>query len=172
MLFGACASLHLLPCCEDICAILRLLRSRVWSLCRWRRSKVLVRETFLPGVVRLVVLWWGRTLRLRLGFWRRGTVVGATRSRGCVGISGWRRWSGAWGIRRVGGYVQIAVLPPLIVVLLPLRGITQNLVCSLNLLELDNKFCLVPWISIRVVLEGKCTEGLADLVLAGVGSNL
>lgn len=138
---------------------------------RWR-SKVLVRESILPAVVRLVVLWWGRALRLRLGLWGRRAVVGTAGCGGRVGIAWWRRRSSSWCVRRVRRYVQVAVLGSLLVILLPLRWITQNLMGSLDLLELDDKLLLTPWISVGVVLQSKRAEGFADLVLAGVGSDL
>jgi len=55
---------------------------------------------------------------------------------------------------------------------MPLRGIAQNLVSSLNFLELNDEFGLTPRITVRVILQGKRAESLADLILAGGGSDL
>jgi hypothetical protein len=42
---------------------------------------------------------------------------------------------------------------------------------SLDLLKLYDKLLLTPRIAVRVVLQGKRAEGLADLILAGVWSD-
>lgn len=43
---------------------------------------------------------------------------------------------------------------------------------SLDLLELDDELCLTARIAVGVVLQGKRAEGFANLVLAGVGSDV
>lgn len=99
----------------------------------------------------------------------RGTVVGAA-GRGCgVGIA--RRWRRpcSWGVGRVCRYVQIAVLSSLSIVLCSLGLVAENLVCSLDFLELDNELRLAPWVAIGVVLQRKAAKGFPDLVFACVG---
>jgi hypothetical protein len=45
-------------------------------------------------------------------------------------------------------------------------------VCGLDLLEANNEFGFAPRVSIWVILQRQRPEGLANLVLAGVGGNL
>jgi hypothetical protein len=163
--------LHLLPCCEDIRPRLCILRPRVWFLSCWWRSEVLAREPVCACVVCVVVLRRGRALCLRRGFrWRRA-IVGPTGG-GCgVGVPWRRRRSRPWCVRRVRGNIQVSVLPPLRIVLCALGWVAEYFVRSLNLLKLHHELDFAPGVAIRVVLQRKRSEGLADLIFAGVRRN-
>jgi hypothetical protein len=65
--------------------------------------------------------------------------------------------------------VLVAVLPPLGVVLCSLQLVTEDFMCRLDLLKLDDKLSLTPWVAVWVVLQREGAEGFADLALAGIG---
>lgn len=167
--------LHLLPCGEDICPSLRIFGPCVWSLCSWRLAKVPACESIGAACIRGILLWWRRPwlllllLLLRGGFgWRRTVVGSAGRGRGIrIARRRWRPCS--WGVGRVCGDVQVAVLSSLGIVFCSLGLIAKNLVCSLDLLELDDEFRLAAWIAVGVVLQRKASKGFPDLVLGCVG---
>jgi hypothetical protein len=68
-------------------------------------------------------------------------------------------------------YVQISKLLSFCVVLGTLKGVAQDLVRSLDLLELGDPFLLVARVSVGVALECELAERLADIVVAGVGGD-
>jgi hypothetical protein len=120
-------------------------------------------------------LRWGRRRRRRSlrgrSLWGSSTIVRTAGRRRRICISGWRRRAIPWGARVKRRDVEGAELSPLVVVLYTLRRIAQNLVCSLYLLELDNKLGLAPWIAVRVVLESQLPKSLPYLILVCVGSD-
>jgi hypothetical protein len=142
---------------------------------RWG-PEVLVRKAVCAVCVRVVVLRCRslRTrLRLGLGSRRRWTIVLPAIGRTCVGIARRRwRWTASRCVRRVvRWYVQISKLLSFCVVLGTLKGVAQDLVRSLDLLELGDPFLLVARVSVGVALECELAERLADIVVAGVGGD-
>lgn len=108
--------LHLLPCCEDICAGLCIPGFSIWFLRGWRRAKVPVGKPVCTAVVRVVVLGRGRTL-WGLRFGGRSAIVGPVggRRRVCVSLGCRRPRPGCIGCVGRGG--RMPVLPPLCVIL-------------------------------------------------------
>jgi len=146
--------LHLLPSSEYIGTGLCIFCALVcWPLRRGRSPKVLVREAVRAACVRVVLRRRLGTLLLGRGLrWGRA-VVGAA-GRGCsVGIARRRRRACSGRVRRVRRHAHIAVSLALVVVLLPLLLVAEDLVCSLDLLELGDEFGLVARIAIGVVLQ-------------------
>jgi hypothetical protein len=162
--------LHLLPCREDIRPILSILCPCIWPLRGWRRTEALAREPVGAACVGAILLRRRRSLVLLWGWiGRRRAIVGPVLRRCGICIARRRRRSCSRGIWRVCRYVLVAVLSPLGVVLYSLCLVTENLVCSLDLLKLDDKLGFASRIAIWVVLQRKGSKGLPDLVLACVG---
>jgi hypothetical protein len=95
-------------------------------------------------------------------------VIGTAGGGRGVGIARGRRRSRSWCVRRVRRDVQITVLPSLSIVLCPLCVVAQNLVRSLDLLELDNELGLMPGIAVGMILQSKSSESFADLAFGGI----
>jgi hypothetical protein len=161
--------LHLLPCREDIRPRLRVLCPCVLPRRSGRGTEVLAREPVGARVVRGILRWWGWPGLLWRGLrWGRA-VVGPALRRCRVCVARRRRRSRSWRVWCVVGNVLVAVLSPLRVVLCSLQLVAENLMCRLDLLELDDKLSLAPRVAVWVVLQREGAKGFADLALAGIG---